>query len=212
MSADPPSADVDRKPWSGAPYAVPVDVRLRAFPSGDREFGRYARAALTGLGADPPPEALQRSLRARYPAAAVSVQSELARHGTAAVIWYALRTSVLGEPLSTDRPVEAWAVVDDERRFLDVSPSLAAIVELPARRILGHRIDDFGSPADPTILDDIEELWREFTRRGSIASTVRFNFGDGRPRELEYRLVANADGPGRHRLLVWVVPEEQATG
>src|SRR5207302_5960346 len=147
MSADPPSADEDRKPWSRAPYAVPVDVRLLAFPSGDREFGRYARAALTALGAEPTPEALQRSLRARYPAAAVSVQSELARHGAAgAVIWYALRTSVLGEPLSTDRPVEAWAIVDDERRFLDVSPSLAAIVELPARRLPGHRIDDFGRP------------------------------------------------------------------
>jgi PAS domain-containing protein len=190
---------------------VIVDVRLRAFPSRDREFGRYARAALAALGSDPTAEALQRSLRARYPAATVSVQSELARHGETAAVWYALRTSVLGEPLSPDRPIEAWAIVDDERRFLDISPSLAAIVELPGRHIVGRRIDDFSSPADPTIQDDIEELWVEFTNRGSIASTVRFNFANGRPRELEYRLVANADGPGRHRLLVWVVPGGPAT-
>jgi PAS domain-containing protein len=191
---------------------VIVDVRLRVFPSRDREFGRHARAALAELGSDPTPDALQRSLRARYPAATVSVQSELARHGEGgAFVWYALRTSILGEPLSPDRPIEAWAIVDDERRFLDISPSLAAIVELPARHILGRRIDDFSSPADPTIQDDIEELWVEFTKLGSIASTVRFNFADGRPRELEYRLVANGDGPGRHRLLVWVVPGGPAT-
>jgi PAS domain-containing protein len=197
---------LDDRPDRGASYALTVDIRLRAFPSRDREFARYARAALAALGSDPTPDELRRSLRARYPAASVSVQTELARHGDGQIVWYALRTSALGEPLSPDRPIEAWAIVDDERRFLDMSPSLATIVELPARHILGHRIDDFTSPDDPTIRDDITDLWTEFTKLGSIASTVRFNFADGRPRELEYRLVANADGPGRHRLLVWVMP------
>ena len=185
-----------------------MDVRLRSFPSSDREFGRFARSALAALGADPEPEALQRSLRVRYPVAVVRVQSELARHGEGPTIWYALRTSVLGEAVVSDRgPVDAWAVVDDERRFVEVSPALARIVELPARAIIGHRIEDFSSASDPTIRDDIATLWIEFRQRGSIASTVRFNYGDGRPRELEYRLQANAAGAGRHRLFVWVVPE-----
>jgi PAS domain-containing protein len=184
-----------------------VNVRLRAFPSRDREFGRFARAALAALGGDPTPESLQRSLRARYPTAVVRVQSELAEHGGGPTVWYALRTSVLGlSPVDT-RPAEAWAILDGDRRFVEVSPSLSAIVELPARHMLGHRVEEFSSPDDPTIEDDITDLWAEFERSGSVRSTVRFNFADGRPRELEYRLEAHADGHGRHRLLVWVVPQ-----
>ena len=99
------------------------------------------------------------------------------------------------------------AGVDDERRFVEVSRSLAAIVELPARHIVGRRIEDFTSPEDPTIRDDIAELWEEFRRMRTVASTLRFNYADGRPRELEYRIVADEAGPGRHRLLVWVLPE-----
>lgn len=182
-----------------------MDIRLRAFPSQDREFARYARAAFAALGSDPSPDALQRSLRTRYPAAVVSVQHELARHGEQPLVWYALRTAVLSDVAAVaERPEEAWAIVDDERVFREVSPSLSAIVELPARHIIGHRIEEFSNADDPTVQDDIAELWAEFRRAGSIASTVRFNFADGRPRELEYRLVANADGRGRHRLSVWI--------
>jgi hypothetical protein len=46
-------------------------------------------------------------------------------------------------------------------------------------------------------------LWKDFRTTGAIASTVRFNFGDGRPRELGDRLIADAAGRGRHRLTVW---------
>ncbi len=186
-----------------------MTIRLRAFPSRDGEFGRFARAALDALGGHPTTEELQRSLRARYPAAVVRVQSDLARHGGGPTIWYALRTSVLGVSPVDVRPAEAWAILDDDRRFVEVSPSLSAIVELPAKAMLGHRVEDFSSEDDPTIRDDIEELWAEFRRLGSIRSTVRFNFDDGRPRELEYRLEAHADGRGRHRLLVWVVPRAE---
>jgi PAS domain-containing protein len=185
-----------------------VTVRLRAFPSRDGEFGRFAREALAALGREPTTEALQHSLRARYPAAVVRVQSELAEHGGGPTVWYALRTSVLGVSPVDVRPSEAWAILDDDRRFVEVSPSLSKIVELPARHMLGHRIEDFSSADDPTIRDDITQLWAEFERSGTIRSTVRFNFADGRPRELEYQLEAHADGRGRHRLLVWVVPQE----
>ena len=187
-----------------------MTIRLRAFPSRDREFGRFARTALAALGTEPTTEELQRSLRARYPTAVVTVQSELARHGGEPTVWYALRTSVLGMSPVDVRPPEAWAILDDDRRFIEVSSSLSSIVELPARLMLGHRVEDFSSPDDPTIRDDITELWVEFERLGSIRSTVRFNFADGRPRELEYRLDAHADGKGRHRLLVWVVPPAAA--
>ena len=186
-----------------------MDVKLHAFPSRDREFVDFALAAWAVLPEPRSTDALQRALRVRYPAAIVTEQEELARHGDGPVIWYAFRTAAIGAPSleATPQRSGAWAIVDDDRRFVEVSPALARIAELPARRMLGHRIEDFSNPADPTIRDDIAGLWSEFKSGGSIASTLRFNYADGRPRELGYRLVADADGPGRHRLTVRVLPE-----
>jgi PAS domain-containing protein len=189
-----------------------VDVKLHAFPSRDREFIEYVQAAWADLEAPKTPEALQHALRQRYPAAIVTVQEELARHGDGPIIWYAFRTAAIGTPPIDDSqaPEAAWAILDDERRFLEVSPGLARIAELPARRMVGHAIEDFSNPADPTIREDIGRLWSEFHSGGSLASTLRFNYADGRPREVAYRLVADADGPGRHRLTVRVLsPAEE---
>jgi PAS domain-containing protein len=187
-----------------AGYPLDVDLELRTFPSSDRDFGRFARATLLELGEPRSPEGLQRRLRTRYPAAIVKAQVELARHGEGPPIWYAFRSGSVGAaPAVPVNEAPAWAIVDDERRFVEVSPALAAIVELPADMIVGHRVEEFGSPDDPTIRSDIVRLWKDFRTTGAIASTVRFNFGDGRPRELGYRLIADAAGRGRHRLTVW---------
>jgi PAS domain-containing protein len=184
-----------------------VDIRLNAFPSRDREFVDYVQAAWATLTAPKSPDALQQSLRIRYPAAIVTIQEELARHGDGPIVWYAFRTAAIGAPAIDDSPEDdaAWAILDDERRFLEVSPGLARIAELPARGMVGHAIEDFSNPADPTIREDIARLWAEFRSGGTLASTLRFNFADGRPREVAYRLVADADGPGRHRLWVRVL-------
>lgn len=194
-------------------YAHALDVKLHAFPSRDREFRDFAQAAFNVLAEPRTTEALQRALRIRYPAAAVTEQAELARHGDGPVVWYAFRTAAIGVPPIGSDPAppsgEAWAILDDERRFVEVSRALAKIVELPARRIVGHRIEDFGNPADPTIRDDIARLWIEFKAGGNIASTLRFNYADGRPRELAYRLTADEDGAGRHRLVVQVLPDPE---
>lgn len=193
--------------------ALIVDPRLRTFPSRDREFGAFVRSAWEGLEPPRTPGAIQHAIRARYPAAIVTVQNELARHGEDPVIWYAFRTATLGVPLIDDaESAGAWAILDDERRFLEVSRAFATIAELPVRHLLGHLVEDFSNPADPSIRQDIERLWREFLRRGRISSTLRFNYDDGRPRELAYRLEANADGPGRHRLSVKVLPEPPENG
>ena len=164
-----------------------MDVKLHAFPSRDREFLAFARAAFNVLAEPRNTEALQRALRVRYPAAVVTEQAELARHGEGPLVWYAFRTAAIGAlPIGTDpADSEAWAIVDDERRFVEGSSAFARIVELPARRIVGNRIEDFSNPGDPT--------------------TVRFNFADGRPRELSYRILADEDGAGRHRLSITVL-------
>jgi PAS domain S-box-containing protein len=206
----PTSAAFEAGSVAGRDYAQRVDVKLHAFPSRDREFQDFAQAAFNVLAEPRTPEALQRALRIRYPAAAVTEQAELARHGDGPTVWYAFRTAAVGvPPLGAEAAAaapDAWAIIDDERRFIEVSPSLAKIVELPARRVIGHRIEDFTNPADPTIRDDIARLWLEFKDGGAIASTLRFNYADGRPRELAYRLTADDDGEGRHRLVVRVMP------
>ena len=187
-----------------------MDVQLHAFPSRDREFVEFARDAWAAVPQPPTPEELQRALRMRYPAAVVTVQNELARHGDGPIVWYAFRTAALGGPAEDVESAEdpAWAILDDERRFLEVSLALAKIADLPASRMVGHAIEDFSNPADPTIREDIARLWSEFRSSGLLASTLRFNYRDGRPREVAYRLVADADGRGRHRLSVRVLPPE----
>lgn len=186
-----------------------MDLKLHAFPSRDREFVEFVEAAGAVLPEPRSTEALQRALRIRYPAAVVIEQADLARHGDGPVVWYAFRTAAVSAPGFEAKPVRdgAWAIVDDERRFVEVSAALAAIAELPAKRMVGHRIEDFSNPSDPSIRDDIAALWEEFQSVGVLSSTLRFNYGDGRPRELAYRIVADDDGPGRHRLTVRVVPE-----
>ena len=194
-------------PVADRTYAPRVDVQLHAFPSGDREFVDYVEAAWAALPGQTTAEELQHAVRVRYPAAIVTIQDELARRGEDLIVWYVFRTAAIGTPAIGDTPAtdDAWAILDDERRFLEVSPVLAGIAEIPAGRMLGHRIEEFSNPADPTIRDDIGRLWAEFRAGGALSSTLRFNYADGRPREVAYRIEADADGPGRHRLSVQVL-------
>lgn len=187
-----------------------MDVQIHAFPSRDGEFAAFAAEALAALPSPKTPAALQQALRVRYPAAVVTVQVELARHGDGPIVWYAFRTAATASPGAEIESAEdpAWAILDDERRFLEVSPALAGIAELPVGEMLGRQIEEFSNPADPTIREDITRLWSEFRSGGALAATLRFNYRDGRPREVAYRIVADAAGPGRHRLTVAVLPSE----
>lgn len=190
-----------------------MEVRVHAFPSRDSVFVEFVQVAWRSLPEPRTPETLQRAIRQRYPAAVVTRQAELARHGEGPFIWYAFRTAALGLPEAGSSPADAadspaWAILDDERRFVDLSAALAEIAELPAGTMLGQRVEAFSNPADPTVRDDIARLWDEFRAAGDLSSTLRFNYADGRPREVAYRLVADADGPGRHRLIVHVIEPE----
>jgi PAS domain-containing protein len=176
---------------------------LRLIPDDDAEFAAFTRGLVAGLGAIPnqtTSAALQAALRTRYPAAVVTEQDELARHGDTPPIWYVYRAGSFGSERA--HGWEAWAILDGDRRFLEVSDALAAIVEVASDTMVGQQLEEFTNPEDPSIRADIAGAWTEFLRRGSLGSTIRFNFADGRPRELEYNLEASADGPGRHRLSV----------
>ena len=182
-------------------------IQLRTFPSADPNFHRYACDALDAIRR-PSIGALQDAIRARYPTAVVREQNELARRGTGPRVWYAFRygTVAHGPPgmrvIDWDAADIAWAILDDQRRFVDLNEALAAIVELPRDAILGHAVEEFTNPADPSIQEDLAALWRQFVETRWVESTIRFNRMDGTHRQLAYRIVADDPEPGRHRLRV----------
>jgi PAS domain-containing protein len=185
----------------------PDEIQLRTFPSTDTAFAAFARAALAQLPAPTIP-VLQAQIRQRYPAAVVRAQDELARRGGGPMVWYGFRFGNVAEGPSGPRAIDwsaadiPWAIIDDERRFVDLNDPLASIVELPREEILGRAIEDFTNPDDPTIRDDLGEMWRHFVDARRAESTIRFNRADGRPRQLAYRIVADDPEPGRHRIRV----------
>jgi PAS domain-containing protein len=175
-------------------------VSLRVFPTDDATFRAEAEAAMVDATS---PDSLQHTLRERYPAAVVRPREDIADPGFGPDVWYVFR-------YGSARPGEAWwghgehpwAILDDDRRFVDVSPSLAAIVEAPVDAIVGQRVDVFSNPDDTTALSDIDALWRQFLLAGRLDATLRFRRLDGTDREIEYHLVAHGAGRGRHRATV----------
>jgi PAS domain-containing protein len=126
-------------------------------------------------------------------------------------VWYAFRYGSALPPAIDWESAEAWATIDDERRFVEVSPALATIVEVPVEAMIGRPLEAFANADDPNVRADLVALWTEFGRIGVAGGTVRFNYGDGRPRQLAYRIVANDPVDGRHRLTVRaVVPPDDA--
>jgi PAS domain-containing protein len=175
-------------------------VLLRTFPAEDAAFRRFAEGALPAA-ADP--ESMQRQLRERFPAAVVRVREALADPGFGPRVWYVYRYgSVTPGQRWWEEPGHAWAVLDDDRRFVEATHSLADIIEVPRDELLGRPLDAFANPDDVTAGDDLAALGAELMIRGHLHSTLRFRRMDGSPRELEYYITANAAGPGRHLVIV----------
>jgi PAS domain-containing protein len=181
-------------------------IALRVFPRDDAAFGADAEAAMRASSS---PDGLQRALRVHYPAAVVRPREDIADPGFGPDVWYVYRYGS-ARPMGRWWTEKAypWAVLDDQRRFVDLSSSLAAIVEAPVEMILGQQVEAFSNPDDPTARDDVEALWNQFRRAGQLDATLRFRRLDGTEREIEYHLVANAAGPGRHLATVREVARE----
>jgi len=185
--------------------------RLQAFPAEDLAFRRYVADAFATLLAEiePRPDALlepeelQVRLRARYPAAVVRPRDRLADPGDGDLLWYVYRFGSISPGLRWwEEPGHAWAILDDDRRFVEVSTSLTEIVEAPREAILGQLVDGLSNPEDASALEDIRSLWAEFMERGELHATLRFRRLDGSPREIEYHVTREGAGPERHLAVV----------
>ena len=185
--------------------------RLQAFPAEDLAFRRYVADAFSTLLAEVEPrpdallepEELQVRLRARYPAAVVRPRDRLADPGDGDLLWYVYRFGSISPGLRWwEEPGHAWAILDDDRRFVEVSTSLTEIVEAPREAILGQLVDGLANPEDASALEDISSLWAEFMDRGELHATLRFRRLDGSPREIEYHVTREGAGPQRHLAVV----------
>ena len=185
--------------------------RLQAFPAEDLAFRRFVADAFSTLLAEVEPrpdallepEELQVRLRARYPAAVVRPRDRLADPGDGDLLWYVYRFGSISPGLRWwEEPGHAWAILDDGRRFVEVSTSLTEIIEAPRDAILGQLVDGLANPEDASALEDIRSLWAEFMERGELHSTLRFRRLDGSPREIEYHVTREGAGPQRHLAVV----------
>jgi PAS domain-containing protein len=185
--------------------------RLQAFPTEDLGFRRFVADAFAVIVADVEarpdarlePEDLQLQLRERYPAAVVRPRETLADPGDGDELWYVYRFGSIAPGIRWwEEPGHAWAILDDDRRFVEVSTSLTAIVEASRDVLLGLAVEALSNPDDETASDDIRALWAEFRDRGDLHSTLRFRRVDGTQREIEYHVTREGAGPGRHLAVV----------
>jgi PAS domain-containing protein len=196
---------------------VPADStpRLQIFPAEDVAFRRHVGDAFTALGAAATkrtrarrgrpvePHDLQVRLRDRYPAAVVRSRDALADPGAAEAVWYVYRFgSVVPGHRWWEEPGHAWAIIDDERRFLDVSTSLTEIVEAPVEALQGRTVEAFANPDDVSASEDVRGMWAVLRTDGTLHATLRFRHRDGMPREIEYHVTRDGAGPGRHLAVV----------
>jgi PAS domain-containing protein len=190
--------------------SIIVIPTLRVFPSEDVAF-RFVGETFDALCTEAPtrdhdpmdPEQLQWRLRERYPAAIVRRRDPLADPDAGDVVWYVYRFgSVAPGRRWWEEPGHAWAVFDDDRRFVEVATSLTEIVEAPREALIGRPIEAFSNPEDVSVPEDVEALWDELRRRGQLHATLRFRRLDGTPRQIEYHVTRDGAGPGRHLAVV----------
>ena len=185
--------------------------RLQAFPAEDLAFRRFTAEAFAELLDDVSmrPNArheaadLQWRLRRRYPSAVVRERDPLADPGGEGDLWYVYRFgSVRPGHRWWEEPGHAWAILDGDRCFAEVSTSLADIIEVPRDLILGQKVEAFANPGDTTVGSDFDGLWGELLEHGELHATLRFSRNDGRPREIEYHVTRDGAGPDRHLAVI----------
>jgi len=93
-----------------------------------------------------------------------------------------------------DYALDAILLANDAGEYVDANPAACALLGYTRDQILGMRIWEMGS--DETA-DEGQETWRTFLRVGTRSGEYRLHAGDGRPREVELRAVANVL-PGLH--------------
>jgi hypothetical protein len=182
------------------------DVVLLCFPPVDAVFAEFARRAMDAIG-PPRPDQLETYLRQVYPAAVVREREVLASFGRPA--WYIYRDGRYS-PFVAD---PWWQASDtarihlaDDGRYLDASPPALELLKVDLE---GLRAAAPGSFTVPTYRDVVPWILQLLQDTGELHSTAMLRPADGSPDvPVEYRLVKDAEGRGRHVATIRPVPAE----
>src|SRR3954451_15721944 len=102
---------------------------------------------------------------------------------------------------------DAMFLVDAERRFRGLNTPTIELLGASREAILRSRIDDF-TPRD--LIPEMEEMWAEFNRDGTLTGSYELLRGDGRRSLVEFRACKEFDA-GEH-LIVARPLQEGANG
>jgi PAS domain-containing protein len=184
-------------------------ITLLCFPPHDEVFARLATQHLASL-AMPDPDVLRTRLQATYPDAVVRRREALASlgHGEA---WYAYRDGHYS-PFTDDQPwwddpEVARLEIDDEGRYLDASPAALELIGVDEAGLRSLRSGDL---TDPATRPTVPWVWQLLQDVGELHSTSMLVRPDGGRVAVEYRMILNAGGAGRHVSYVRPVPTEAA--
>lgn len=181
-------------------------ISLLCFPPYDRAFAALAARHLTTVSSRTP-EDLQAALRRAYPDATVRPRESLAAFLPDAA-WYVYRDGRFS-PYADDEawweaPDAAWVDIDAEGRYVDANAPALDLLALTRDELLRMRSGDL---ADPDVQDLVAWVWDVVRETGELHSTSILAADRRRPRmAVEYRLVLDAAGDGRHRSWLRQIP------
>ena len=182
-------------------------VTLLCFPPYDVVFTRLATDRLAALP-ERDPGALQAALRTTFADAAVRRRDPLASLGGGEA-WYAYRdgrySPFTDEAPWWDAPDVARLEIDDEGRYVAANESALALIGVDAEGLAGIRSGDL---TDSATRPTVPWLWQLLQDVGELHSTSRLVTPDGRLVPVEYRMLLDAAGPGRHISYMRTVPQE----
>jgi PAS domain S-box-containing protein len=102
-------------------------------------------------------------------------------------------------------PLEGVLISDDERRYVDVDATAAALFGLAREELTGRRIDEFLDPARAAV---VEERWQAFLTCEGGTGEYDVHRRDGTVRRLAFYARPNI-APGRHLCIVRDVTESR---
>jgi PAS domain-containing protein len=187
-------------------------VTLLCFPPHDRAFLETA-LHLVAAGEASSPAGLEDILRRLYPRVVVRARDGLAAMGGGEQAWYVYRDGRYS-PFAEDPdwwrdPNEARLTVDDQGRYLDANDQA---LELLGVDLAGLRSASPGAFTAAESRERIPWLLALLEEVRVLESTAVLVPLDGRERlRIQYRLMLDEDGEGRHVSVMRAIPDEEAS-
>lgn len=172
-------------------------ITLLCFPPHDEVFARLSLDRLAALPRTDP-EVLQEALTSDFPQAVVRRRESIASLGRSEA-WYAYRDgrySPFAVDLTwLDDPATARLEISADGAYLAANAAALELIGMDEAELRSLRTGDL---TDPAFGPRVTWLWQLLQDVGELHSTSVLLTPDGRHIPVEYRMVLDAAGPGRH--------------